>query len=131
MKKTKPPTPIDVEKLHAVITDEQIKELLRLRGSMLKERMGMSLLLQMERYLDAPPNGGVDVIHQGEVTGKREPTPGETFRIRQALDAFDPSDFKSITKAQSNQSIADNVRDDANLDPDALSRATGGGADDE
>lgn len=111
----KKPAPIDLDALHEQLTDKDITYLLSLRRAMTKDRMGWALMKAMESALV----DGVDVVHMGEVTAKKRPTPGELFRIRQALDAFDPSDINTAFK-NDNKSIADGLASDPDMDIETL-----------
>lgn len=117
MAKKKPAQPekIDLDVLHTKLTDADIEYLLKLRLTMRKQRMGWALVNRMEEALV----DGVDVVHEGEVTCQKRATPGELFRIRQALDAFNPADINSAFK-NDNKTIADGLSDDPHTDLESL-----------
>lgn len=106
---------LDIEALSKQLTDADVSALLKLRTTLRKERMAWLLIGQMEYALEH----GVDVVHEGEVSCQKRATPGELFRIRQALDAFDPSDLSTAFKNDS-KSIADGLSADPHSDLETL-----------
>lgn len=124
MAKKKPPQPIDLDALALQLTDDDMKYLLSLKGRLIKERASLKYILALEACMD--PAIGVDVTFNGEVTSHRRPSPGELFRIQQAFAKFNPADFNSVFQ-NADTTAAGNMA--AGMDDlDALSRATGGGA---
>jgi hypothetical protein len=111
----KPKHGIDLDVLHDKLSDDDLTYLLKLRTSKFKERMAWKLLLKLESDLDV----GVDIVHQGDVTGTRRATPGETFRIRQALDAFNPADISTAFR-NDNKTIAAGMTTDPDADLETL-----------
>jgi len=124
MAKKKPPAPIDLDSLAATLTDDDVRYLLSVKGRLLKERCAFKVLSAMEDCLD--PKIGVDVTYNGEVTGHRRASPGEVFRIQQALAKFNPADINTIL-TNADTTAAGNMAAAGDLDLDALSAATGGG----
>ena len=106
---------LDLDVLHTKLTDADIEYLLKLRLTMRKQRMGWALVNNMEYALTV----GVDVVYDGAVTCQKRATPGELFRIRQALDAFNPADINSAFK-NDNKTIADGLSDDPHTDLESL-----------
>ncbi len=118
------PEKLDLDALALQLSVDDVKYLLSVKGRLIKERMALGVLRAMEDCLD--PKIGVDVTFNGEVTGHRRASPGEVFRIQQALAKFDPADFNSILQ-NADTTAAGNMA--AKMDDlDELSRATGGGA---
>jgi len=112
-----PKQPLDLDILSEQLTDGDINYLLKLRTKMFKERMAWKILQEMERQFDV----GVDIVFNGEVTEKRRPTPGELFRIRQALDAFNPADINTAFRSDA-KTIASELSADPDADIETLRR---------
>lgn len=106
---------LDLDVLHTKLTDADILYLLKLRTSLRKERMAMLMVDKMEYALEH----GVDVVHEGQVSCQKRATPGELFRIRQALDAFDPADLRTAFR-NDNGTIAKGLSDDPHTDLESL-----------
>lgn len=124
MAKKKPPQKPDLDALALSLTEDDVRYLLSVKGRMMKERCAFKVFRAMEDCLD--PAIGVDVTFNGEVTGHRRASPGEVFRIQQALAKFDPADFNTLLQ-NPDTTAAGNMA--ASMDDlDELSRATGGGA---
>lgn len=116
--------------LHKRLTDDDLRELLAMRGTLLRESMAYDLIRQMAQCLkpitDGPGSGGVPIVHKGEVVGYTRPTPGELFRLQQAIAGFDPNEFGSVLKPNRNEErIGENLMADPNINPETLRKVLG------